>query len=97
MEDVAKYSHYPSLILPNRALRKPWGSKLILRAINQNSLVQGIITRERRQEHKVLHGRFISMAHHGLVQLISLKDINPKYSLKGLMLKLKLQYFGHLM
>ena len=29
-------------------------------------------------------------------QLI-LKEINPKYSLKGLMLKLKLQYFGHLM
>ena len=26
-----------------------------------------------------------------------LKDINPKYSLEGLMLKLKLQYFGHLM
>ena len=26
-----------------------------------------------------------------------LKKINPKYSLKGLMLKLKLQYFGHLM
>ena len=25
------------------------------------------------------------------------KEINPKYSLKGLMLKLKLQYFGHLM
>ena len=25
-----------------------------------------------------------------------LKEINPKYSLKGLMLKLKLQYFGHL-
>ena len=25
-----------------------------------------------------------------------LKDINPKYSLEGLMLKLKLQYFGHL-
>ena len=24
-----------------------------------------------------------------------LKDINPKYSLEGLMLKLKLQYFGH--
>ena len=23
--------------------------------------------------------------------------MNPKYSLKGLMLKLKLQYFGHLM
>ena len=26
-----------------------------------------------------------------------LKDINPEYSLAGLMLKLKLQYFGHLM
>ena len=29
-------------------------------------------------------------------QLI-LKEINPKYSLEGLMLKLKLQYFGNLM
>ena len=27
-------------------------------------------------------------------QLI-LKEINPEYSLEGLMLKLKLQYFGH--
>ena len=26
-----------------------------------------------------------------------LKEINPEYSLKGLMLKLRLQYFGHLM
>ena len=29
-------------------------------------------------------------------QLI-LKEINPEHSLEGLMLKLKLQYFGHLM
>jgi len=29
-------------------------------------------------------------------QLI-LKENNPEYSLEGLMLKLKLQYFGHLM
>ena len=27
----------------------------------------------------------------------SLKEINPEYSLEGPMLKLKLQYFGHLM
>ena len=27
----------------------------------------------------------------------ALKEINPEYSLEGLMLKLKLQYFGHLM
>ena len=26
-----------------------------------------------------------------------LKEINPEYSIEGLMLKLKLQYFGHLM
>ena len=26
-----------------------------------------------------------------------LKEINPEYSLQGLILKLKLQYFGHLM
>ena len=26
-----------------------------------------------------------------------LKEINPEYSLEGLMLNLKLQYFGHLM
>ena len=26
-----------------------------------------------------------------------LKEINPEYSMEGLMLKLKLQYFGHLM
>ena len=27
---------------------------------------------------------------------LSIKKINPKYSLKGLMLKLKFEYFGHL-
>ena len=32
----------------------------------------------------------------GSEQLI-LKEISPEYSLEGLMLKLKLQYFGHLM
>ena len=26
-----------------------------------------------------------------------LKEINPEYSLEGLMLKLKLQYYGHMM
>ena len=26
-----------------------------------------------------------------------LREINPEFSLEGLMLKLKLQYFGHLM
>ena len=30
-------------------------------------------------------------------QPVHLKEISPEYSLEGLMLKLKLQYFGHLM
>ena len=29
--------------------------------------------------------------------LSNIKEINPEYSLEGLMLKLKFQYFGHLM
>ena len=32
-----------------------------------------------------------------LVSPLDFKEINPEYSLAGLMLKLKLQYLGHLM
>ena len=31
------------------------------------------------------------------IQPVSPKEISPEYSLEGLMLKLKVQYFGHLM
>ena len=31
------------------------------------------------------------------IKPVNLKEINPKYSLEGLMLKLKLQYLGHLL
>ena len=31
------------------------------------------------------------------IQPVILKEISPEYSLEGLILKLKLQYFGHLM
>ena len=31
------------------------------------------------------------------IKPVNLKEINAEYSLEGLMLKLKLQYFGHLM
>ena len=31
------------------------------------------------------------------IKQLILKETNPEYSLEGLMLKLKLQYFGHLM
>ena len=37
----------------------------------------------------------VPWAAEGLNQSI-LKEISPEYSLEGLMLKLKLQYFGHL-
>ena len=30
------------------------------------------------------------------IKSVNLKEINPEYSLEGLMLKLMLQYFGHL-
>ena len=30
------------------------------------------------------------------IKPVNPKEINPEYSLEGLMLKLKLQYFGHL-
>ena len=33
----------------------------------------------------------------GQLNLSILREINPEYSLEGLMLKLKRQYFGHLM
>ena len=33
----------------------------------------------------------------GSYLVLILKKISPEYSLEGLMLKLKLQYFGHLM
>ena len=31
------------------------------------------------------------------IKPVILKEINPEYSLEGLLLKLKLQYFGYLM
>ena len=31
------------------------------------------------------------------IKPVNLKEISPEYSLEGLMVKLKLQYFGHLM
>ena len=38
----------------------------------------------------------VNKPHYFFNLLSHLKEISPKYSLEGLMLKLKLQYFGHL-
>ena len=46
--------------------------------------------------HEIIEREFVELRR-GLYKTLSvLKEINPEYSLKGLMLKLKLQYFGHL-
>ena len=45
----------------------------------------------------ILPGQRESLLHCKEIKPINLKEINPEYSLEGLMLKLKLQYFGHLM
>ena len=41
--------------------------------------------------------RFLSPVDYKEIQPVNPKVISPEYSLEGLMLKLKLQYFGHLM
>ena len=42
-------------------------------------------------------GRLLSPLDGKVIQSVYPKEISPEYSLEGLMLKLKLQYFGHLM
>ena len=41
--------------------------------------------------------RFLRILDSKEIKRVNLKEINPEYSLEGLMLKLKFQYFGHLM
>ena len=45
----------------------------------------------------VLEKSLESTLDHKEIKPINSKEINPEYSLEGLMVKLKLLYFGHLM
>ena len=45
----------------------------------------------------VLEKTFESLLDSKEIRPVNPKEINPEYSLEGLMLKLKLQYFGHMM
>ena len=45
----------------------------------------------------VLEKTFESPSDSRVIQPVYPKEINPEYSLEGLMLKLKIQYFDHLM
>ena len=49
------------------------------------------------QDQFVVLGRLLRVPWTARSNQSILKEISPKYSLEGLMLKLKLQYFGHLM
>ena len=44
----------------------------------------------------VLEKTLESPLNYKVIKPVDPKEINPEYSLEGLMLKLKLQYFGHL-
>ena len=44
-----------------------------------------------------MHLPIILWTRQELISPFYLKEINPEYSLEGLMMKLKLQYFSHLM
>ena len=45
----------------------------------------------------VLEKTLESLLDHKKIKSVNLKEINSEYSVEGLMLKLKLQYCGHLM
>ena len=49
------------------------------------------------KDFKIIPSFILFTFHKYSVNQSILKEINPEYSLEGLMLKLKLQYFGHLM
>ena len=70
-------------------LYSPWNSPGQNTGVGSLSLLQGIFPTW-ESNRGLLHCRRI------LYQLI-LKEISPRISLEGMMLKLKLQYFGHLM
>ena len=71
------------------------------------STPQPFVPRSKVKSELLLHDFSVDVCylhcHRGFSHLVErsnqsiLKEINPEYSLKGLMLKLKLQYFGHLM
>ena len=46
---------------------------------------------------KFMSIELVTLSSHLILCQSILKEINPEYSLEGLMLKLKLRYFGHLM
>ena len=68
-----------------------------LREINSICLYQQGLDLETQSGEKNQATKYYSMMYLWVLKQSILKEISPEYSLGGLMLKLKLQYFGHLM
>ena len=70
---------------------------------SQNWLARGVVRRLRLVRSKRFlfssqnRGKIFFFLENLLNRRVKHKEINPEYSLEGLMLKLKFQYFGHLM
>ena len=94
VHDINSYFMLGSIIPTNGEVE--FRSMKILEIVLTEQICQvafGVQTLRRHQKHKVMwnvRGLFHT-------QLLILKKVNPVYSLEGLMLKLKCQYFGHLM
>ena len=93
LKESESHSVVFSSLRPHR-LYSPWNSPGQNIGVCSLSLLQGIFPTQGRTP-GLPHYRWIlyQLSHKGS----PLKEINPEYSLEGLMLKLKLQYFGHLM
>ena len=62
----------------------------------QETRVQSLGQEDPLEKEMATHSIFLQRKSHGLLYQSILKEISPGYSLEGMMLKLKLQYFGHL-
>ena len=91
-------------------MRVPWtarrSNQSVLKEINPEYSLEGLLLKLKFQYFGHLMGRADSLEKTVILgktegkrrrEQSILKEINPEYSLEGLVLKLKLQYFGHLM
>ena len=77
---------------PRFCQRRPWGTLPCGRLGHNHTQKEGSPA-----THKTNFPLTFSPGQSHLPNQSILKEISPEYSLEGLMLKLKLQYFGHLM
>ena len=70
---------------------------VLAREEEYTSIYSAILGSQKKPQRKILmEKKRTYLNHKGKVSPSGLKEISPEYSLERLMLKLKLQYFGHL-